>query len=177
MIAYLLRLNTDSQTLASSTILWSASWQHQSWRITALPDGQHRVTASRQNQRGHVQLESCVFLDVSDAWRDLASRWLRDTEQIYNTLETRFRIEIIGYSQGRPGFRQGSPALRKRAEAARDEMFGMARNCGRDWPRLNEVAGAAVASLATPEWLANALDDLGQPSLDIPPLEHWIPHK
>jgi len=126
---------------------------------------------------GHVELETSVFPSASDAWQSLASRWLRDTEPIYNSLETRFRIEIIGFSQGRPGFRQGAPVLRKRAEQARDELFTMARSCGRDWLRLRNQACAAIAHFAMPEWLENALDDLGQPSQAIPPLEHWLSKK
>lgn len=160
--------------IATAAILWSSTWQNRCWRITALPDGHYRVTASRQSQIGHVQLETAVFPVLSDAWHNLATRWLADTEPIYDTAERRFRTDLVAFMSGRPGFRQGSPALRQRAEQARDDLFGMARSCGNDWIRLRETAGNAVVSCSIPEWLDNALDDLAQPDHTVPPLEHWM---
>ena len=148
---------------ALSSILWSSTWLHLSWRITALPSGHYRTTASRQSQIGHVQLESSVFPSISDAWCNLASRWLSDTATIYDVAERRFRADLVAFMCGRRGFRPGSSALRQRAEQARDDLYGMARSCGRDWLRLREIAGNSVDSLAIPEWLDNAIDDLAQP--------------
>lgn len=143
--------------------------------MSALAGGQYRTTCSRQTPRGHIQLETEVHADLAEAWRHLARRWLIDTEGIYNTAESRFRVEILGYAHGRPGFRQGAPALRKRAELARDDLFGMARTCGRDWQSLRAQAGAMLEDVVLPEWLRNALDDLAGPSADtVPPLEHWL---
>lgn len=128
-----------------------------------------------RHSQGGTHLDTQTHADASSAWRHLIERWLIDTEIIYNAAETRFRADILGYAHGRPGFRPGSPALRTRAERSRNDLFAMARSCGRDWLRLRAQIGAVADAAALPAWLVNALDDLAGPSADdVPPIEHWL---